>query len=68
MRFTYDYKAMVADRMFGGIKEDLVKNRFAPKNIYKWKGWGFGLDDDDDLDDNSDDDIEYDTYEEWLKH
>ena len=65
MRFTYDYKAMVADRMFGGIKEDLVKNRFAPKNIYKWKGWGFGL-----YDDDSDDDIdtEYDTCEEWLKH
>jgi len=55
--FTYDYKA-IKDRMFGGIKEDLVKNRFAPKNIYKWKGWG--------LDDDAD--AEYDTHEEWLKH
>ena len=62
--FTFDYKA-IKDRMFGngGIKEDLMKNRFAPKNIYKWKGWGFGLDDDGD-----DTDTEYDTYEEWLKH
>jgi hypothetical protein len=54
------------DRMFnnGGIKEDLMKNRFAPTNLHKFKRWGFGLDDDDD------DEIEYDTYdtyEEWLK-
>jgi len=42
----------------------LVKNRFAPKNIYKWKGWGFGLYDDSD----DDTDTEYDTCEEWLKH
>jgi hypothetical protein len=38
----------------------LMKNRFAPTNLHKFKGWGFGLDDDDD-------DIEYDTFEEWLK-
>jgi hypothetical protein len=48
----------------GGIKEDLMKNRFDIKNILKWKGWG---QDDvcDDLDDH--DDTEYETYEEWLK-
>jgi len=39
--FTYDYKAM-KDRMFrGGIKEDLMKDRFHPKNLDKFKGWGF---------------------------
>ena len=47
------------DRMFnGGIAEDLIKNRFHPQNLYKFKGWGFGFDDDI---------IKYDTYEEWLK-
>jgi hypothetical protein len=45
--FTYDYRAM-KDRMFrGGIMEDLMKNRFHPRNIHKLKGWGFGNDDDD---------------------
>ena len=39
--FTYDYNAM-KDRMFrGGIKEDLMKNRFHPMNLHKFKGWGF---------------------------
>ena len=44
--FTYDYNAM-KDRMFrGGIMEDLMKNRFNPMNLYKFKGWGFeGYDD-----------------------
>ena len=49
--FIYDYKAM-KDRMFGngGIKEDLMKNRFHPQNLYKFKGWGFdGPDDDDEI-------------------
>ena len=49
--FTYDYKA-IKDRMFrnGGIKEDLMKNRFHPQNLYKFKGWGFdGPDDDDEI-------------------
>jgi hypothetical protein len=60
--FTYDYQAM-KDRMFnGGIAEDLMKNRFHPRNMYKFKGWGFGYDDDDD-----DDIIKYDTYEDWFK-
>ena len=44
---AYDYNAM-KDRMFhGGIMEDLMKNRFHPRNIHKLKGWGFGNDDDD---------------------
>jgi hypothetical protein len=38
-----------------------MKNRFAIKNILKWKGWG-----QDDVCDDLDD-TEYDTYEEWLK-
>mgnify|MGYP003651929809 FL=1 len=30
------------DRMFrGGIKEDLMKDRFHPRNLHKFKGWGF---------------------------
>ena len=44
--FTYDYKAM-KDRMFrGGIKEDLMKDRFHPMNLHNFKGWGFDYDDD----------------------
>jgi hypothetical protein len=36
------------DRMFReGIKEDLMKDRFHPQNLYKFKGWGFDLDYDD---------------------
>ena len=62
--FGYDYKAM-KDKMFsnGGIKEDLVKNRFHPRNIRKWKGWGQC----DVCDDLEDDEDVWDD-EEWLKH
>jgi hypothetical protein len=28
------------DHMYNGIKEDLVKNRFHPKNIPKFRDWG----------------------------
>ena len=35
----YDYKGM-KDAMYKGIKEDLVKNRFHPKNIPKFRDWG----------------------------
>ena len=61
--FAYDYKAM-KNRMFkndGGIKEGLMANRFHPRNIRKWKGWGHD-DDYDDIDDENWND------EEWLKH
>ena len=45
--FTYDYNA-IKDRMFrGGIKEDLMKDRFHPMNLHKFKGWGFDVDYDD---------------------
>ena len=45
--FTYNYKAM-KDRMCrGGIKEDLMKDRFHPINLDKFKGWGFEVYDDD---------------------
>jgi len=64
--FTYDYKAM-KDKMFsnsnGGIMEDLMKNRFHPRNIRKWKGWGQC----DDWDDLVEDDDDWDD-KEWLKH
>ena len=45
--FTYDYNA-IKDRMFrGGIKEDLMKDRFHPMNLDKFKWWGFEVDYDD---------------------
>ena len=38
--FEYDYQAM-KDRMYNsGLCEDLMKNRFHPKNIYKFESWG----------------------------
>ena len=37
--FEYDYKGMKV-AMYNGIKEDLVKNRFHPKNIPKFRDWG----------------------------
>jgi hypothetical protein len=37
--FEYDYQGM-KDAMYSGIKEDLVKNRFHPKNIPKFRDWG----------------------------
>ena len=37
--FEYDYQGM-KDAMYKGIKEDLVKNRFHPKNIPKFRDWG----------------------------
>jgi hypothetical protein len=37
--FEYDYKGMKY-AMYNGIKEDLVKNRFHPKNIPKFRDWG----------------------------
>ena len=37
--FDYDYQGM-KDAMYKGIKEDLVKNRFHPKNIPKFRDWG----------------------------
>jgi len=60
--FGYDYKAM-KDKMFSGIMEDLMKNRFHPRNIRKWKGWGQC----DDWDDLVEDEDDWDD-EEWLKH
>jgi hypothetical protein len=39
--FTYDYKAM-KNKMYkdGGIVEELMKNRFHPKNMHKFNDWG----------------------------
>jgi hypothetical protein len=37
--FEYDYEGM-KDMMDNGIKEDLVKNRFHPRNISKFRDWG----------------------------
>ena len=39
----------IKDRMIhGGIMEDLMKDRFHPQNLHKFKGWGFDFDDDGD--------------------
>ena len=37
--FTYDYKELKR-RMKETIAEDLMKNRFHPRNMDKWGGWG----------------------------
>ena len=38
--FEYDYKAM-KDRMYNsGLFEDLMKNRFHPRNVLKFEEWG----------------------------
>jgi len=36
--FTYDYIKMQQNCML--FKEDLMKNRFHPRNILKFKDWG----------------------------
>jgi len=36
--FTYDYKKMKQNCLL--FKEDLIKNRFHPCNISKFKDWG----------------------------
>ena len=40
--FTYDYEAM-KNTMYkeGGFVEELMANRFHPKNMEKWNDWGF---------------------------
>jgi hypothetical protein len=40
--FTYDYDAM-KNAMYkeGGFVEELMQNRFHPKHMEKWNGWGF---------------------------
>jgi len=46
--FTYNYEAMKnALYTEGGFVEELMKNRFHPKNMGLWKGWGFESIDDD---------------------
>jgi hypothetical protein len=37
--FTYDYVELKR-RMKETIAEDLMKNRFHPRNMDKWVGWG----------------------------
>ena len=40
--FAYDYEAM-KNSMYrkGGFVEELMANRFHPKNMEKWNDWGF---------------------------
>ena len=41
--FEYDYEAMETNCLV--YKEDLMKERFHPKNLYKFTSWGFnGID------------------------
>jgi len=37
--FVYDYEAMRTSR--AGLHEELIQNRFHPRNIPQFDGWGF---------------------------
>jgi hypothetical protein len=39
--FTYDYKTMKEKMKNSGIVEELMAFIFHPKNMNKWKDWGF---------------------------
>ena len=39
--FTYDYQVIKEKLYNSGLAEELIKNRFHPKNIDKWNSWGF---------------------------
>ena len=39
--FTYDYKLMKEKMKKSGIAEELMAYIFHPKNMDKWKDWGF---------------------------
>jgi hypothetical protein len=39
--FTYDYKIMKKNMKNSGIAEELMSVIFHPKNMNKWKDWGF---------------------------
>ena len=44
---TYDYEKMRENCLL--FKEDLMKERFHPRNLDKFSSWGFlGIDDEDD--------------------
>ena len=45
--FTYDYEKMRENCLL--FKEDLMKERFHPRNLYKFSSWGFeGIEEDGD--------------------
>jgi len=46
--FTYDYKQIA--KQWWPIHKELIQNRFHPKNIKYFSGWGFKA---------------FDDYEEW---
>ena len=39
--FTYDYKLMKETMKNSGIVEELMSYIFHPRNMEKWKDWGF---------------------------
>ena len=39
--FTYDYEGMKNQRYSSGLVEQLMQNRFHPRNIEKFEDWGF---------------------------
>jgi hypothetical protein len=39
--FTYDYKLIKENMKKSGIAEELMSVIFHPKNMNKWKDWGF---------------------------
>jgi hypothetical protein len=46
--FTYDYE-FLRQRMHGTIAEELIQNRFHPRNLSKFTGWGFEIFEEEDL-------------------
>ena len=47
--FVYDYEKMATD--FIPLRKAIIENRFHPKNIDKFNGWGFNIYDESDSDD-----------------
>ncbi len=38
---TYDYERMKEEQYSSGLVEELMQNRFHPRNVDKFEDWGF---------------------------
>ena len=47
--FTYDFEKI--EKNFIPLRKAIIENRFNPKNIDKFNGWGFNIYDESDFDD-----------------
>ena len=43
--FTYDYQVIKDHFYSSGLAEEIIANRFHPKNMDKWNSWGFEFED-----------------------